>query len=273
MKKTCMKDRDPCILIACADSVVRDELAQVLQNDGYAVCLAPVPLPERLDPATMDCDLAFVDHSYVCTVGVSNPDHVPMISVGGGLGVALSFEGNPLGLCDRLARPIDADLCLDMVSYHLASARQHVASKKSSAPQTILQDRLAELEQLGGSAFVSTLVSQFMNDARSLLHELELARARMDIRAFRDHAHALRSCAANVGAQALFVLCLSWRDISATDLDAHGDANLAQLQAHLGEAEAMFRSFVVISAELEGDAAQAVAADVPVPTLSQAVAG
>jgi two-component system sensor histidine kinase RpfC len=51
---------------------------------------------------------------------------------------------------------------------------------------------LADLKRLGGPAFISSLVSQFSDDATKLLSSLREAVAEENVKRFRDAAHALR---------------------------------------------------------------------------------
>jgi two-component system sensor histidine kinase RpfC len=99
---------------------------------------------------------------------------------------------------------------------------------------------LADLEELGGPDFVSSVVAQFVGDAAAVLQRISVAVAEGDVVSFRERAHALRSCAANVGARGLFDLCLAWRDMDARGFNLHGEeicreleTEFAAIQAHL----------------------------------------
>ncbi len=90
---------------------------------------------------------------------------------------------------------------------------------------------LKDLETLGGSAFLADLIDQFLADAEALLGEMAAAVAAGDVQQFRSEAHALRSCAANIGAKALFELCLGWRMIRAQELASDGAEHMRRLRA------------------------------------------
>jgi two-component system sensor histidine kinase RpfC len=92
---------------------------------------------------------------------------------------------------------------------------------------------LDDLRTLGGDAFVKELASQFIGDAALLMGALEQAVRHADVQSFRDHAHALRSAAANIGASGIHQMCLSWRGIGASELAARGAAHLGKLAAEL----------------------------------------
>jgi HPt (histidine-containing phosphotransfer) domain-containing protein len=89
---------------------------------------------------------------------------------------------------------------------------------------------LGDLESLGGRDFVRDIVAQFVADAASVLASLSAAIASRDQKAFREQAHALRSCAANVGAQNVYRMCLAWRDLDAQEIAASGSQCMQMLE-------------------------------------------
>lgn len=89
---------------------------------------------------------------------------------------------------------------------------------------------ILDLDRLGGREFVAEVVAQFVADAAGLLKELALAAQARDGARFRDEVHALRSCSANVGARAIYELCLSWRDMSDAELALAGLESIARLE-------------------------------------------
>ena len=86
---------------------------------------------------------------------------------------------------------------------------------------------LDRLEQLGDKQFVQELAQLFADDASKTIEDIGAAVAEGDSRAFQDSVHALRSGAANIGAQEIFKMCLAWRDASPRDLAANGEQYLA----------------------------------------------
>jgi HPt (histidine-containing phosphotransfer) domain-containing protein len=89
---------------------------------------------------------------------------------------------------------------------------------------------LADLEKLGGRDFVRDIVAQFVADAAAVLASLTAAISSRDPKAFREQAHALRSCAANVGAQNVYRMCLAWRDLDAQEIAASGTKYMQMLE-------------------------------------------
>jgi HPt (histidine-containing phosphotransfer) domain-containing protein len=63
--------------------------------------------------------------------------------------------------------------------------------------------RLRELEALGGTGFLREMLSSLMTDVETLTIDLQRAQGQNDLYLFRDLAHSIRSCAANLGAESL----------------------------------------------------------------------
>jgi two-component system sensor histidine kinase RpfC len=93
-------------------------------------------------------------------------------------------------------------------------------------------DRLRQLDD--DDDFLGGLIRDFISDAGQLVDELEAAALNCDAAAFRDHAHALRSSAAHLGATAMFELCLEWRGIGPDELAAQGGACALRLRSEFG---------------------------------------
>ncbi|MGI4941925.1 MAG: Hpt domain-containing protein, partial [Janthinobacterium lividum] len=90
-----------------------------------------------------------------------------------------------------------------------------------TAPTEILDRQMLEtLEELGGPAFVSTLIDDFLVEAEAVVENLVETAARGDVVAFRTHAHALRSSSVNIGARGLGELCGTWQYLKMAELAA-----------------------------------------------------
>ncbi len=84
--------------------------------------------------------------------------------------------------------------------------------KYRGLPGDVLDEaKLRTLHELGGAAFVSELVEDFLGEAEGSIGQLEAAAAGGDVVAFRFHAHALRSASSNIGARAIGELCDPWQ--------------------------------------------------------------
>lgn len=100
---------------------------------------------------------------------------------------------------------------------------------------------LESLRKLGGDAFVAEVVSQFISEGVLCLLKLAQAIAEGDVNEYAAQIHALRSSAANVGAQRLYKLCLEWRALAAGDLEACGAPRFVLLQKEFAAAEAILK--------------------------------
>ena len=81
---------------------------------------------------------------------------------------------------------------------------------------------MAELELLGGRDFAADLLEGFIVEARALGIQIRQAAAADDMLSFRNGAHALRSAAANVGANLIHDLCGQCRNLPAAFLVRDG---------------------------------------------------
>jgi two-component system sensor histidine kinase RpfC len=118
------------------------------------------------------------------------------------------------------------------------------ARQDAGADGPIDERALRDLKALGGDEFVDEIATQFVADAASVLKSLSAAVAEQDVHGFRDHAHALRSCAANVGAQAVYKLCLDLRAIDAQELAVQGEIHVRHLEEEFERAREALSGFL-----------------------------
>lgn len=130
-------------------------------------------------------------------------------------------------------KPIDYDRLMDVIDTTIRGVAPHPARETARdlgqrlagvvAAPVLDAEKLAELEALGGKGFVEELVDEFLVESDRLVRDLSDAVADENVTAFREAAHALRSSAANVGAGAIFELCLGWRQTDARALVTEGE--------------------------------------------------
>ena len=151
------------------------------------------------------------------------------------------------GMDECLTKPLDPRALLALIT-RLTSPEPLEGSATApaeldGAPRrtkgaTLDENALAMLDSLGGPDFAATIAEQFVADGRALMAEIRAAIRAADADAFGDRTHALRSAAANVGAQAVFQLCLGWRSATEAELREHGPAMARALSRELRRAEA-----------------------------------
>ncbi len=144
------------------------------------------------------------------------------------------------GMDDCLTKPLEAKRLLAVVDSFmdgdadgeaLPGPEEHAAQAASEdiielERPVIDEATCTALEKLGGPEFVDALLTQFIDDSADALMALSQAVAEENVHGFRDHAHALRSAAANVGALRIYQMCLEWREINDPDLTTRGEEHL-----------------------------------------------
>jgi two-component system, sensor histidine kinase RpfC len=107
----------------------------------------------------------------------------------------------------------------------------------------VLDDAAVEaLKALGaGSDFFNDVIENFRSDVREILDQMARAAAKRDLRAFRDHAHSLRSSAAHIGAVRFYRTLFALRDLTAQQLDKDGTALLEKLRGEYSKLDAALR--------------------------------
>lgn len=157
------------------------------------------------------------------------------------------------GFDDVLTKPIDSELLLATIDRLTADQETSGSPPANPLPagpagsrvadervvDTLMLERLRALDQ--GDGFMRAVLTDFLTDAGDLVRDLQAAAARGDAHRFRDRAHALRSSAAHVGAEALVALCLSWRGIGEAQLVREGATLAQQLETEFRRLEAALR--------------------------------
>ena len=154
------------------------------------------------------------------------------------------------GMDDCVTKPIDLPLLLKTLdcvagatddahasrvalagdAWTTQAAKAPSGAIRADSPTRLNAQALVDLERLGGPDFVREVATQFVSDAALLLKALSDAVRETDVEKFRDEAHALRSCSANVGARSIYELCLSWREIGPVEFAQTGAACVAHLE-------------------------------------------
>ena len=148
-----------------------------------------------------------------------------------------------VGMKDCLLKPIERTRLKELLDIVIVQKQQLAENDKTitisdnwGLEEMYTTQIIDDLRDLGGDQFVVDLAHQFSEDGIRALKRLHRAVHDCDDEEFRNGAHALRSAAANIGARSVFDLCLSWRDMTAAELDEEGTGHMLQLASNLSEA-------------------------------------
>jgi two-component system sensor histidine kinase RpfC len=205
---------------------------------------------KRFDVAIMDLNMPVLNgvdafRQYKDWLGNRVP--TPVIALTADATATTNARCADVGFQACATKPIEPQRLLDLITQVITQSSIEVASP-NLVPQLdqgypdhpepvrkakVRRETLLKLEQLGGRPFVEELVKQFTSDGDNMLHCLKSAFLDRDASKFDDQLHAMRSSAGNIGADALYSVCLSLRQISPEELDAKGEEYLRQLTAEL----------------------------------------
>jgi len=216
--------------------VSAERMISKLQNGGFAGCELVILEPARRE----DLEAAAKSRSGSRPALVAFiPDHR----------ADLRSAAEKLGFDGCLSAPIDVDEAAGLTRallkpYGRVAAPVDEEQEDEPASSVVDERALRDLASLGGQEFVNDIVSQFIDDATTLLRSLHDAMASGDANAFRDQAHALRSCAANVGASSVYAQCLALRGIEKRELLEQGPGHLERLANEISFARHALQTFV-----------------------------
>ena len=251
------------ILVADDNGVNRQVISKILEHGGHRVKLA-VNGEEAMDMMMAGgVDLVLMDVNMPVMSGIEatklyrfaslGRDRLPII--------ALTADATPDAAASCMEAGMDAVLSKPIERAELFAALKTFGGEPDEAPaeaprsdavtdiaahpkfrgdarSVIEASTIADLEALGGRAFIDELVENFVEEGNRIMAEIGEAVADNDATRFRDRLHALRSGAANIGARALYEVCLAHRAISAEELAASGSERGMEVESEFRRAEA-----------------------------------
>lgn len=256
------------ILVAEDNRTNQLVIGQILGRGGHRVNMVEngdlainALLSGSFDLVLMDLNMPVmngIEAAKFYRFAVPAADAVPIIALTADVTEETARKCREAGMSDCLSKPIHARQLLSLVDEYSPRApkgRAEAIEGKAvshagfveglvAGVDPIDEDALRNLAALGGDSFVAEIVGQFVKDAAGVLAKLSQAVSAHDVDGFRDHAHALRSCAANVGAQAVYRKCLDLRAIEAQDLVRDGERHMRQLEAEFEQARAMLMPYI-----------------------------
>lgn len=198
-------------------------------------------------------------------------DRIPVFALTADATEEMQRNCEDAGFDGHLTKPISSDDLLSAIDAHLASTTSEhidvdaigVRSAAALAPVSgsldafdelfgdepehpadrpaVDRDSLAQLEELGGGMeFVTSILHEYVRDAEQLIKDVEAAIEARDVATLHDLTHTLRSASANVGAVAVFDICMDWRTAELDRLEAEGDVLAKTLRAAFDEVKSVY---------------------------------
>lgn len=240
--------QQPCAVLVAEDNRTNQKVIEkMLTRAGHRVTIAAngdaaleLLARERFDIVFMDINMPVVDGVEATRrlrARETHGERTPVIALTADVTLETRERCAAAGMDGCLTKPVEMKDLLAFVG-RWATANDAQASERGTAPDALPADRrpsvnaraLGDLESLGGRDFVCEIAQQFVADAVAILAALTAAARENDVLRFRDEAHALRSCSANIGASNIYELCLSWREVGAREFAANGAAYIAELE-------------------------------------------
>ena len=203
---------------------------------------------ERFDLALMDLNMPVlngIDAANLYQFAVSPEDRAPIVALTADVTDEARQRCLEAGMIACITKPVEPARFIEWLDTFARERTQAARRGKNDVAPPLAEANdgelidaaaLDDLKSLGGETFVSEIVDQFLSDAAGVLKSLHRAVAEGNVQQFRDEAHALRSCAANVGALKVYKLCLESRSIDARQLAIEGELRIRRLEAEFERA-------------------------------------
>ena len=260
------------ILVAEDNKTNQKVIAKVLERAGHTVHIvdngdeAVAALTAgAFDIVLMDVNmpvLSGIEATRLYRFAALGERHVPIVALTADATAEAEARCLEAGMDACLTKPIETPRLIEMIDKLTADAAPAAAAAdplpaQEAAPAADVVTAIAshprfrfgqrpaidprvvrDLEALGGRPFLADVLGQFTVDAERILADLGRSTAGADAVAFREDVHALRSCAANVGASEIYDMCLAWREITPAELTAKGGEHMARLEAEFARVRA-----------------------------------
>ena len=264
------------VLVADDSVVNRKVMAKILERAGHRVTLVENG-EEALDALDEeDFDLAIMDVQMPVMSGLeavkfyrmANMDkpHLPFIALTADARPEARQEALDAGVDTWLTKPVEVKALITAIDQVVpfdgedAETQERRRSQMQDAPlpdakvvshprftgtAVLSRQALGKLEQLSRDpGFVASLIQDFLDDAEILMRDIEACAQANDHHEFRDQIHGLRGSAANIGAEALYRLLLSYRGVTGGQLKSDGERYLTSIRRELARLEKELRGYL-----------------------------
>ncbi len=191
-----------------------DETLEALEKDDYDILLLDVNMP-KLDGITACKMWRQIE---------GGRQHLPIVGVTADATIETEERCLNAGMDLRLTKPVNAKLLLatiDSCCEHkgetvqipsptddpLGTVVQLMGSASATSHASIDPAQIDYLLTIGDQSFVDEMIDSFFTDADESLETLQKSVTERDLNQFRFAAHAMKSCANNIGAVILAALC------------------------------------------------------------------
>ncbi len=226
-----------------------EEALQLLDQPGFDLVLMDINMPE----------LSGYEAAKLYRMAHIDDDRLPILALTADATSQTERLCREAGMDGVLTKPVEAAHLLATIE----ATAEHAASPAAPGSQpaynvvtpitthprygadnaSLLDDAAVEaLRALGaGSDFFNDVIENFRSDVRNILDEMARDIAKRDLRAFRDHAHSLRSSAAHIGAVRFYRVLFALRDMTAQQLEKEGVALVDKLRTEYTKLDAALR--------------------------------
>ncbi len=266
------------VLVADDSVVNRKVMAKILERAGHSVVLVENG-EEALDALDEeDFDLAVMDVQMPVMSGLeavkfyrmSNMDkpHLPFIALTADARPEARQEALDAGVDTWLTKPVEVKALIAAIEQvvprsdeedgeqrpvqrpfeqdlPLPDAGKVVSHPRFTGTAVLSRQALGKLEALSRDpGFVASLIEDFLEDAEILMKDIETCARAQDHHEFRDQIHGLRGSAANIGAEALYRLLLSYRGVTGGQLKEDSERYLTSIRRELARLEKELRGYL-----------------------------
>jgi two-component system sensor histidine kinase RpfC len=253
------------LLVADDNATNRYVMETILSSAGHVVTLASngeqaldLLAARHFDAAVLDLNMPVmggIEAAKMYRMITDTDAIIPLIALTADATTATRDSCLAAGMAACLVKPIEPQKLLEMIDEIVVKARdgqlpQAVASADSrvvaiaahprfrgNLVSPVNLDVLTRLHKLGGTAFLFEVCTLFRDEAHATMLELDSAAKLGDVSRFRTNAHALRSVAANVGAQYLCDICRPFQSASASELLQNAKSWLALIAEELARVD------------------------------------
>ena len=237
---------------ACVTANDGEEALQILDQPGIDLVLMDINMPE----------LSGYEAAKLYRMAHMDEPRLPILALTADATSQTERLCREAGMDGVLTKPIEAAHLLATIESVSERASEGALPSSPAAPSVVtpiaqhprygvdggavLDEAAVEaLKALGaGSDFFNDVIENFRSDVREILDNMARATAKRDIRAFRDHAHSLRSSAAHIGAVRFYRTLFSLRDLTAQQLEKEGASLLDKLRGEYTKLDAALRQKV-----------------------------